>query len=106
MTELLYYKNSANLFMKCSFTEVHQFYLCSKKFLKYLNTVVFKYYCYCITEFVYVHQASTSLARTRIIFKKNFISQILFFWGGGGGGMLQPPFLKVSFPPHQITILI
>ena len=104
MAELLYCKISANFFMKCLFTEVHQFYLCSKKFPKYLNTVVFKYYC--ITEFVYVHQASTSLAsKNWNHFQKKLHISGSFFFLGGGGGMLQPPFLKVSFPPHQITIL-
>lgn len=80
MIELFNYKRSANLFMKCVFTEVHQFYLCSKKFPKYLNTIVLKYYCN--TEFVYVHQASTSLIRIGIIFQnKLHTSGDLFFRG-------------------------
>ena len=96
MIELFNYKRSANLFVKCIFTEVHQFYLCSEKFPKYLNTIVFKYYCN--TEFVYVHQASTSLIRIGIIFQnKLHISGDLFL----GGRWLQtpPPPPSTSLPP-------
>ena len=35
----------ANFFMSCLFTEVHQFYLPSKKLTKYQKTVFFKYCC-------------------------------------------------------------
>ena len=62
--------------MKYLFTEVHQFYLCTKKFPKYLNAVVFKYYC--ITEFMYVHQACTSLARTGTIFQNKLTISVFF----------------------------
>ena len=61
--------------MKYLFTEVHQFYLCTKKFPKYLNTAVFKH---CITEFMYVHQARTTLARTGTIFQNKLTISVFF----------------------------
>ena len=44
MTELFNFKKGANFFMKCLFTEVHQFYHSSEKLPKYQNTVLFEYY--------------------------------------------------------------
>ena len=67
MVKISNYKKRANFFMKYLFTEVHQFYLSSKKLTKYQNTVLFK--CYCVVLLKYVYQATTNLVRT--IFEKS-----------------------------------
>ena len=60
----------------CLFTEGHQIYLSSVTLSEYQNSVMFKYCC--ITEFVYVHQATANLAKLEIFFQKKLdISNLL-----------------------------
>ena len=84
MVKISNYKKRANFFMKYLFTEVHQFYLSSKKLTKYQNTVLFK--CYCVVLLKYVYQATTNLVRR--IFEKS--------WS-------LPPLTHYPSPPHNTT---